>query len=365
MRKSSTANLFIALLLSTVALTHCAFGSDAEAARVTVRKGFWGAAANLRGRPDFTDFRTMRKLGAGTYNTRLSWANVAPTKPANPRSWRDPAYRWPTQLTNDLVRAKRWGMRVALEVRNAPPWANGNRPLNWVPKRAKDYADFIWAATHRYPSVKVWIVWSEPTRKASLSPNIPQVSPTTNLDKARRWTPHFYARMLDGAYGQIKKSNKRDLVVGGNTFLAGDISPYNWIRNLKLPNGRAPRMDLYGHNPFGARRPDLRMPNVRPGLADFSDLDTLAHWVDRYIGRHNGRRLPLGIGEICWPTDHPSHELNVWVDRSVQASWLGDALKILRRWKRIAAMNWIWLYDEPPRPGGDENACGLMDDQGR
>jgi hypothetical protein len=156
------------------------------------------------------------------------------------------------------------------------------------------------------------------------------------------------------------------LVVGGNTFLAGDVSPYNWIRNLKMPNGRAPRMDLYGHHPYGARRPDLRTPPVRPGLADFADLDTLAGWVDRYIGRdRNKRRLRLWIGEICWPTDHKSHELNVWVDRSVQASWLGDALQILRRWKRMDTLNWIYLYDPPPRPAGDETACGLLDYNGR
>src|SRR3954452_12995541 len=111
MRKSSTANLFIALLLSTVAVTLCAFPPDSEAARVTIRKGFWGAAANVRGRPDFTDFRTMRELGAGTYNRRLYWATMAPTKPKDPRNWRDPAYRWSPSLTNDLERAKRWGMR--------------------------------------------------------------------------------------------------------------------------------------------------------------------------------------------------------------------------------------------------------------
>src|SRR3954453_16178858 len=120
--RHATTTLLMGIALATAGSTIQLAGSDAQAARVTVRKGFWNAAANVRGRPDFTDFQTMRKLGAGTYNTRLYWANAAPTKPKDPRNWRDPAYRWPRSLTKDLVRAKPWGMRVALEVRSAPPW---------------------------------------------------------------------------------------------------------------------------------------------------------------------------------------------------------------------------------------------------
>src|SRR3954467_7557785 len=112
--RHATTTLLMALALATAGSTIQLAGSDAQAARVTVRKGFWNAAANVRGRPGFTDFRTMRKLGAGTYNTRLYWADMAPTKPKNPRNWRDPAYHWSKSLTYDLERAKRWGMRVAL-----------------------------------------------------------------------------------------------------------------------------------------------------------------------------------------------------------------------------------------------------------
>src|SRR4051794_23934843 len=180
--RMTTAALAVTAVVLTVSLPI----SDAHAARVTVRKGFWNSGGNIRGDGMLADFKTMRKLGAGTYNTRLHWDETAPTRPANPRNWRDPAYRWPKVVTTDLVRAKRWGMRVALDVRNAPRWANANLPATGAPKRWQDYADFIWAATHRYPSVKVWIIWAEPTRRTSFALNIPQGSPTTNLDKARR-----------------------------------------------------------------------------------------------------------------------------------------------------------------------------------
>src|SRR4051794_8916802 len=135
----------VLVLLALLVLAGANAPLEARGAPVTVRKGFWDADSTRQG---LLDFGTMRKLGAGLYNTRLRWDEIAPTRPQNPRNWRDPAYVWNRRTTTDLTRARRWGMRVALEVRNAPRWANGDRPGNWVPRNPKDYADFIWAATH-------------------------------------------------------------------------------------------------------------------------------------------------------------------------------------------------------------------------
>jgi hypothetical protein len=135
---------------------------------------------------------------------------------------------------------------------------------------------------------------------------------------------------------------------------------------MRLPDGRAPRMDLYGHNPFTARRPDLRKPWLGSGFADFSDLDTLAKWVDRYLGRAGSRRkLRLFLSEFFLPTDHANHELNFYVSRETQADWLAAALRITRRWPRIYTFGWLSLYDDPPRPTGDEVNRGLIDLQGQ
>jgi hypothetical protein len=46
-----------------------------------------------------------------------------------------------------------------------------------------------------------------------------------------------YARMLDASYAALKRANKRNRVVGGNSFSVGKIRPQRWIRSLKLPNG--------------------------------------------------------------------------------------------------------------------------------
>lgn len=186
------------------------------------------------------------------------------------------------------------------------------------------------------------------------------------LNARQRRAPRYYARMLDAAYAALKAVRPRNIVVGGNSFTTGDISPRNWIRNLRLPSGRAPRMDMYGHNPFTGRRPNLRKPPLRFGLADFSDLDTLAGWLDRYLRPRlpSRKRLRIFIAEWLLPTDHRNHEFNFWVSRRTQASWLQSALRITRRWSRIYTLAWFSLYDDEPNRRGDQVNRGLLDHRG-
>ncbi len=203
------------------------------------------------------------------------------------------------------------------------------------------------------------MVWGEPSRQPNFLP----------LPPNRATGPRIYSRILDATYGALKRVSRRNLVIGGNTFTAGDVRPRRYIRSMRLPGGRPPRMDLYGHNPFTTRPPALWRPYVGYGYADFSDLDTLAGWVDRYLGRRRGRRIKLFISEFTVPTDHFNHSFNFYVSRRTQASWLGAALRITRRWPRIYTFGWFQLYDEAPNgPGGksgDETNWGLLDWRGR
>ena len=155
-------------------------------------------------------------------------------------------------------------------------------------------------------------------------------------------------------------------MIGGNTFTTGDIAPRKYIEAMKLPNGKPPRLDLYGHNPFTMRRPALKKRPFAPSaaFADFSDLDTLARWIDRAY-RPRRKRPKLFLSEFFAPTDHPNHEFNFYVSRRTQANWLTAALRITRRWSRIYTFGWYELYDEPPRPKGDEVNRGLIDIDGR
>jgi hypothetical protein len=257
-------------------------------------------------------------------------------------------------VTRAVSQAKRAQVRVALELIRTPSWANGGRPDNWAPRRERDFADFAIAAARRYPSVHLWMIWGEPSRKANFRP-LAKVRPGRKLTPAQARGPHIYARLLDAAYHALKAVSRRNLVIGGMTFPGGEIRTQQWIENLVLPDGSRPHLDLYGHNPFSYRKPNLANGPSPSGQVDFSDLVRLAGWVDRYLGR--GRRIQLFLTEWTIPTSR-DREFPYYVDPQLQADWIDAAFSIVHRWPRIYALGWIHLYDDPP--GGNTNG-GLLD----
>jgi hypothetical protein len=340
--------LIPALFLLTLALAMPAVAD----ARYSRKKAIWGPT-QVNG---VSQFPIYRDLGVGIYNAALSWDQVAPTRPRRPDDPADPAYRWPDEIDFAIREGRPHRIRVALTLAQAPGWANGGRSSEWAPRRAKDFAAFARAAARRYPRVRLWQIWGEPSRQKNFKP-MPRFESTG---------PRRYARILDAAYATLKRESRRNLVIGGNTFTTGDVSPRQFIRSMRLPNGRPPRMDLYGHNPFTLRKPALRKAPLGHGYADFSDLDTLAGWIDSNLGRRpSGGPIRLYLSEFTLPTDHPNHEFNFYVTRKVQAQWLATALRITHEWERIYALGWIGLYDDPPNgPNGavgDEVNRGLLE----
>ncbi len=357
------------VLTAIATLVACwAVAPAAEAAPI-LKKSIWGPT-QVNGQ---SLFPTYADLGAGLYQIAVNWDQTARTRPSNPTDPSDPAYRWPREVDYAIQEGQRHGIEVSILLINTPSWANRGRGHNWAPDQPQDFADFAAAAARRYPGVRHWMVWAEPSRDASFNPLTPerrrnrQRSPRP-LNRQQRVAPRLYARMLDAAYGSLKGVSRANRVIGGNTFTTGDISVFNWIRYMRLPNGRPPRMDLYGHNPFPlARKPNLRRGPFRGGrygFADFSDLDTLWRWLDRY----QRRRLRVFISEFFIPTDHANNEFNFYVSQQTQADWLRAALRIARSQRRIYTLGWFSLYDDPPNGGngqhGDDVHRGLLDYQG-
>jgi len=89
--------------------------------------------------------------------------------PGEPTAWSNAIRR----IVEDPQReASRYHMRVALQIIGAPSWANGGKPWNWAPHNPRDFANFAIAAARRYPSVHLWMVWVEPSRKYNFEPLI-------------------------------------------------------------------------------------------------------------------------------------------------------------------------------------------------
>jgi hypothetical protein len=329
----------------------------AAAAPQTLKKAIWGPVT-IKGKSAFPIYRN---LGVGIFEMTLDWRKIASGRPANAADPGDPAYRWPPEIDQAIAAGRANGIEVALEIRNAPGWANGGLAGNWAPTSPAAFAAFARAAARRYRAVKYWLIWGEPTK----AENFRVAGERTSHLGVTRSRALRYAQMLDGAYGALKAERRTNVVIGGNTFTTGDIRTMPFVRALRLRDGLPPRMDMYGHNPFTRRVPDLRQSQLGLGIVDFSDLDDLHRVVNQQLRRRGAPTLALFLSEFTLPTDHPNREFNFHLTRRLQADWLARALRIVRATPYIYTLGWNALYDDPPRPHGDEVNRGLIDVQGR
>jgi hypothetical protein len=342
------------LLLAVLAAL--ALPSAAHAASFT--KAFWGPVT-IHGK---SQFPVYKRLGVRLFEIQVNWSSVAARKPSDPTNPKDPAYRWPSNVATAVKQAKKYRMGVLIMIIGAPRWANGGRPWNYAPNPWA-YAHFATAAARHYPSVHHWMVWGEPSRQHNWQPLVPQQI-GRRLTQEQLAAPRRYARMLDAAYGALKRQSRGNLVIGGNTFTAGDIRPARWIRGMRLPNGKPPRLDLYGHNPFCLRAPDLRNPPGPQEIADFSDLGRLQKTIDHNLARPRGKkRIRLFLSEWTVPTG-PDREFNFYATRATQARFIKAGLGIARR-LGVYGLGWIHLRDEAPKKDSRRSQGGLLDWKGK
>jgi hypothetical protein len=321
--------------------------SAAAPARAVGLKAIWGptelaassAACPGDGHP-CSAFPLYERLGVDVFQYQIHWDEVAPTRPRDPRDPDDPAYDW-GNLDQVAAEAARHGMRLAILVQRTPSWANGGRPPIWAPHDPRDFADFLFAASRRLPSVHMWMIWGEPARAENFRP-----MPVNSSVGPRR-----YALLLDAAYGALKAASPSNVVVGGMTLNGGSVMPTLFARYLKLPDGRPPRMDLWGHNPFDGRFPDLADDPIGR-FRGFNDIDTFYREIRAYYRRGHRKAPRLWLSEWTVISDKPSRIfLRFHVTAPEQARWLRAAFAIARRTPYVAGMGWFSLLDEPPAPG--------------
>lgn len=321
-----------ARLLLACAIVAWALAGPAPAQ--AAEKAIWGPLTLPGGT---SAFDTYRRLGADTFQLQLRWSNVAATRPANPRDPADPAYKWPDEVDRALAEAKRTGMEVALLVTRTPPWANGNRSAIRAPNSPADFGDFLEAASKRYPVVRKWMIWGEPNRLDRFQPG-KEGSPAVSA--------RAYAPLLDAAYVALKRVSRRNIVIGGMTWTGGEIKPQPFLAAMRMPDGRRPRLDWYGHNPFPFRFPNLRELAIGGGFRDISDLDTFS----RELRRTYRRPVKLWLSEFTVLSDKRSNVFELFVSRTEQAKWLRAAFGIADSLSSVAGLGWLYLLDQPEAP---------------
>ena len=303
-------------------------------------------------------FRVYKDLGVQVFQIPLRWIDVAPRRPRNPTNPNDPAYRWPKAVDEAVRAGRRYGIKVALRVDASPRWANGGNSERWAPNNGH-YARFLTAASRRYRPVRHWMIWTEVNRPAVFQP----------LPRNSRVGPRRYATLLNSAYKALKRSRRRNIVIGGMTFSFGPVTPRDFVRWMRLPNGKPPPLDWYGHNPFSQRFPNLRHTGFGgfPGARDMSDIDTFNKEVTRtYKGKYPAfrRKGPrLWLSEYTIASDRTDANFDFFVSRRGQAQFLSAAYRIARREPYIAGLGWFSLHDGPLTVPG-ALATGLMTYEG-
>jgi hypothetical protein len=324
----------MALAVGTASRVAPARGSAERA--VPPKKCITDGAAIRGGR---TIFPELRKLRARVWSGGLSWASTAPTRPADPTSADDPAYQWPQALQRELAAVRANKIEPILNVSGFPSWANGGRSPEWAPTRPRDFADFMGAAVRKYPQVRRWIIISEPSTLYNLRPQ----------GGNGRVAPRLYARLLDAAYAAMHRARRNVVVIGGGVHPYGlndqyTTAPDTFLANMRLPNGRPPRLDLFAVNPYTERPLDLKL-RKRPLRVDFDDLDWLIRQLDRIWPR---RHLRILVDEFGWNTEHEALGWLYVVPRRKQASDLRKAYALAAKLRRVDTMCWFLLYDSPP-----------------
>lgn len=305
-------------------------------------KAIWGPTTL----PDGSSaFGLYDELGVDTLQLSISWPGVAPVRPAAPRDPADPAYRWPPEIAAAAAEAAARGMNLALLVAQSPPWANGGREPIWAPGDPQDFADFMTAAARRYPSVRRWMIWGEPNKGERFQPNA-----VDDPIGARTYAP-----LLDAAYVALKGASTDNVVIGGMTWTGDTVKPADFVRWMRLPSGRSPRLDWFGHNPFPYRFPDLSKP-PNGGFRDMSDVDTLGDEVDEAYGRSASNPVPLWLSEYTIQSGRGSAVFATFVSETDQARYVSEGYTIADDLgDQVAGLGWFALLDEPEAPPQSAN----------
>jgi len=299
---------------------------------LAAEKAIWGPTQLPGGGSAFS---TYRDLGVDTFQMTIDMSTVARTRPANPSDPADPAYQWPTGVDRAIQEAAASGIQVAVLAIYSPPWANGGQGPTHAPDPA-DFAAMMSAASKRYPYVRRWMIWGEPNRDDHFLPNADN-SPVG---------PRAYAKVLDASYGALKAQSPKNIVIGGMTWTGGTVKPADFMKYMRLPNGKPPRLDWFGHNPFPFRFPNLRKLAVAGGYRDISDLDDFG----AQLRRTYGPRAKFWLSEFLVLSDRPSREFVLSVSRAEQGRWLSAAYGIADRLPQVAGLGWLDLLDQPPSP---------------
>jgi hypothetical protein len=336
--------------------------------------GIYDEAETL-GHPDRA-FPVFQQLRVRAVRANLYWggpAGVAQRRPARATDPADPAYAW-FKYDRMVTEAAKRNIRVVFAIVGTPRFANGGKPANRAPLKARDLRNFAQAAATRYsgffspinpnqteepqqqqpdplPAVRHWLAWNEPNNPVFLSPQFIRTKKNVYLKQAAK----NYARICNAIVGGIHAAARLsgEKIACGVTAPRGNnnpkssrqsISPISFVRQMKRFGAKG--FDAYAHHPYyGHPRetpkytPRLNKgPKIVGGPVLLGNINDLSREVSRLWGRK-----PIWITEYGFQTKPDRHYA---VSYQQQARYLRESFSIARKNPRIDMMLWFLLRDQ-------------------
>ena len=278
--------------------------------------------------------------------TLVTWANVAPTKPANASNPFDKAYNF--NDLDELVRnAQARDAEVLITIWGTPKWANGGKTPNFLPTSMSTFQSFTKALASRYsgryagyPFVRFYGIWNESNLGLFLSPQFNSAGKIVS--------PAAYAKLAAAGIAGLKAGNKKALVAIGETSSNGrnkpkagatdSVRPGTFAEGVAKANKKL-KFDAWAHHPYPVpvnQKPTQKVqwPNV--ALSSMPQFETS---IDKWFGRKN---IPVWITEYGNETK-PGEPAGV--TESQQASYLSQAIAIAKRDPRVPMFVWFVMQD--------------------
>jgi hypothetical protein len=267
-------------------------------------------------------------LGVRVVRFTVRWDQVAPKRPAHPRSSADPAYHWGA-YGDVLDGLHALGIPALVTLYGSPGWANARQAPSRLP--LSGFGDFAYAAAGRFPWVHMWSAWNEPNSRTFAVP----VSPAA-----------YVRRVLNPAYASLHSASGANRVAGGETsprVTPSGMSPLSFMQGMHASHAR---LDAYAQHPYPVDRHETPFQTACSGCGYFTmaRLSTIRADVTKYFGAK-----PLWLTEYGYQTNPPDRLLGV--SYALQAQYIGEAA--LHVWEQPGATMLIqFLVRDEPDLGG-------------
>jgi len=361
------------VLLAVAALTACLALALRPAPASAIEVGFMDPAF-ASDQPDvFWD--DMAQLGGTIVRLDAYWADIAKTRPAQPRNPASPGYDW-TVLDRLVKDAAAHQVQIVMTVWRTPLWARaqkgaGGASYAFAPN-LNDFGAFVFAAATRYsgkfdpdgaagpepalPRVPNWEMWNEPNYIGALRPQ---------RQGNKVVSPKIYTRILNRGYKEItavEKAQRIKLNVLGGAMNRGfggkgSVAALVFLRGMKAANAKFDIATVHPYPPTGVEGLDdgTIAPNIT--LANFGE------YVKELDKLWKPKKYPIWITEFGAQTD-PDRNGASYAD---QAKFVRLSLKrFATKFPRVKQLIWFMLRDEPlEKPGqSDKWQSGLRDVNG-